>query len=593
MSSDFKTVLVEQSQISDITDEEVFAVQAGAGASTYQQFASVSASNSSMVFSVTVPSENIVIDRHVLIQSTVNLTLTLSGVQPTEQCFQYGLTDSFQAFPLQSLFTTMQSTINNVSVSSNTKDIMPMLLRMNDKATLSRYNSLTPSNPDTQYGVYADGILANNNPLASFSNNGYDDQFMPRGAYPATIVIERYVNGVYVDDSPISTSATTNTWKIFITAQFTEPFLFLSPFLNTAPCCEAGLLGINNMSFNFTVDSGCKRVFSTANTNIAGGAITSYITGIELGLVGPTTITGKQNGFEEAKLLFNFLSLQPSSYNKIKTKNVVPYSDYPRYLSVSNNNATMTPNSTQTITSQAVQLNQVPDLIIVSARVPMSSQDWRHPSGFLAIENVSINFNNASGLLSSATVQDLYNISYRNGSAQSFYEFRGQSVNNNNATGGVTSIPTTGSLLVISPVHDLSLPDYLSSSSLGQYQLQMNVRVRNQLPYNVTPELCIITMNSGVFSTILGTSSVYTGILTKQMVLNTKEQNPVPALARDEYERMVGGRLSNRGMGALRKMIRLHRKMDGADMKAGVLSGGVSSGGVAPASKSRLSKHLM
>jgi hypothetical protein len=97
-------------------------------------------------------------------QSTITFTLNATGVPDTQLALNLGLTDALQSFPLQSLFTTAQATINNVSVSSNYQDILPQILRMNDKAILSRYNSLTPSNPDTQYGVYSDGVGANNNP---------------------------------------------------------------------------------------------------------------------------------------------------------------------------------------------------------------------------------------------------------------------------------------------------------------------------------------------------------------------------------------------------------------------------------------------
>jgi hypothetical protein len=505
--SDFKTVLIENAVISDITDEEVFGVQSSASQSTYQQFQAVSTSNSSIVFNVQIPSENIVIDRHLLLRSDVAFTITAGNVPVGGQVFQYGLTDALQAFPLNSLFTTVQSTINNVSVSTNLQDILPMIMRMNDKEMLARYNSMTPSNPDTAYGEYEDAILTNNNPLAGFNNNSYDDNYMPRGAYPVSVTIERYVSGVYTDASPKSTSATTNTWKIFVRGQFTEPFLALSPFVNSQPCNQAGLVGINNMSFVLNVDSSCKRVFSTANSSVVGTALSSYISNIQLGIVGSNTLTDQQTGFTDAKLLFNFLSLQPEQYGKISTKNVVPYLDYPRYISTSASNAPILAGATSTLTSQSIQLNQIPDLILICARVPMSSQTWANTSSFLAIEGVSISFNNASGLLASARTQDIYNISYRNGSAQSFYEFQGNANVNNNATGGITSVPTTGSLLVLNPVYDFSLPSYLSSSSLGQYQFQFNLTVRNQFGYTITPEICIVTVNSGIFATQQGEHS--------------------------------------------------------------------------------------
>jgi hypothetical protein len=234
-------------------------------------------------------------------------------------------------------------------------------------------------------------------------------------------------------------------------------------------------------------------------------------------------------------------------------------------------------------------LNQVPDLILISVRLPMGSQTAANPSSFLTINNISVNFNNASGLLASATQVDLYNLSYRNGSAQSFYEFQGKSTIPNNATGTTSVIPTTGSLLVLNPVMDFSLPSYLSSSSLGQYQFQFNINVTNQYGYTITPEICICTINSGLFVTQQGTSQIFTGILTKEQVLQTKSENPVPHLDSGEYARLVGGKLQNRGMSALMKLVhhyKKHKKGMSSIMGSGTSGGGHSGG-------SKLKKHLM
>jgi hypothetical protein len=610
--SDIQTVLIEDSRIADLTDKDVFGVVAGASQSTFQQFQAVSASNSSIVFALQIPNENIVVDRHILLQTTLNFSVNINaqgvnggvGVPAGSQAFQYGLTDCLQAFPLNSLFTTTQSTINNVSVSTNLQDVLPMLSRMNDNRMLSRYNSLTPSYVDNQWGVYSNAVLTNSNPLASYNNNGYDEDFEPRGAYALqSILVQHYVAGVLTDNSVISTGLTDN-WVISIVVQLTEPFLALSPYINCQPNSQAGLLGINNLSFVLNVDSSCKRLFSTANTTLApipaGGTystgLSSFITSITLGT------STQPSAFQNTRLLFNFLSLQPEQYSKISTKNVVPFLDYPRYLTISNNNTSIAPfnpavsisSQIVTLTSQSIQLNQVPDLILISVRIPMSSQNWSYTSSFLAIKSIAINFNNASGLLSTATTQDLYNMSFRNGSQQSFYEFNGVAGVNNNTSGVQSLVPTTGSLLVLSPSMDFSLPSYLSASSLGQFQFQFNIGVVNQFPWGIVPEICIITMNSGIFCTQTGTSQIFTGLLTKQQVLQTKEQTPVPHLESSEYQRLVGGKLGNFGMSNVLKMIRERpllkhaRSIVGAGTSGGVMSAGVMSGG----KRSKLDKYL-
>ena len=570
-------------------------------------------------------------------QLAFQVAITPTVPIPLNTCvFDYGVSDCIQAFPLNSLFNTVQSTINNVSVSTNLKDILPMITRMYDRRVLSRLNSTSPSYCDNTYGDYADALLsaptnlavgqsANNNPLASVKTNGYDEDFYPRGAYQLDAFVLDHYTGAAWDNSPISLAAAGERWVISIKLTVTEPFLALSPYINTEPDNDAGLVGVNNLSLVCNIDGSCSRLFSTA---LGSAAFTPFITGISLGWNDPTAgaIQTQPVGFANTQLLFNFLSLQPEQYAKISTKNVVPFVDVPRYLTVSTNAVAIpayTPTygvngvpvvpSSQIITSQSIQLNQVPDLILICARVPMSTQNWAYPSGFLTISNISVNFNNASGLLATATPQNLYELSAKNGSSQSWNEFRGLVASTQTSGAplannqGVIMLPSTGSLLVLNPVMDFSLPSYLSSSSLGQYQFQFNLTVQNQLPIAVTPELCIITMNSGIFVTQQGTSSVFSGILTKEQVLATKEKNPVPHLATNEYKRLIGGKLSNRGMGSLMKMVRdmprLHHHLmarEGAGSSGGGSSGGGSSGGMAGGaisgrgskSLSKLAKHF-
>ena len=52
------------------------------------------------------------------------------------------------------------------------------------------------------------------------------------------------------------------------------------------------------------------------------------------------------------------------------------------------------------------------------------------------------------------------------------------------------------------------------------------------------PELVIITMNSGIMVTEAGASAVYTGILTKQDVIDASKQEPY---SHHEVSRMMGG----------------------------------------------------
>ena len=643
--STFKTILIQDSRIANITDEEVFAVADGPSQQTQQNFTATTQSASSIVFNIQIPSENIVIDRHLLMQSTITLDLTLSsslidGFNATPApksvlVFDYGLTDSLQVFPLNSLCTTQQMSINNATVSQNTKDILPMLLRMYDRRKLNRYNSLCPSLPDSFYSEYISGLGASNNVLSGYNNQSLDEDFVPRGAFPVQIlnVIHSYqyndgtaYQTVYDSSLVMIESTIYNKWEIVIQFTTTEPFICLPPWINTNSNNQAGLVGVNNLSCNFNIDSTCSRVFSTANkfiSNIALGATSTAMTTPDLTSIETITINGNDyiaytsttagssiNAFQSSQLLFNFLSLQPEQYKKISSKNCVPYLDYPRYLSSQQSTVTIASKGSSTLTSQSLQLNQIPDLLLICVRKPMSTQNWTDPSAFLTINSISMSFNNTAGILSSANQQQLYNISYRNGSAQSFYEFAGTT--RSNYTGAVdingdisysqelvgrgAIVGTTGSLLVLNPVYDFNLPSYLSNSSLGQYNLYFTINVTNQFASAVAnPEICVVTINSGIFTTQLGTSIINTGILTKEDVLRTKDQ--APTMDTSDHRRFIGGNLSNMGMSNILKLVKKHVKgfindASGPTEEPMTSSGaGMSAGSMSAGRISRLSKY--
>ena len=144
--NEFQPRLVLDSRINDITDKIDIAVESSAAQSTYQPFRSVNSSNSSITFNVNVPSENIAIDRRILIQTDLNFEVNITGATVAgDRVFEWGRTDGLGQFPLNGLFSQVQATINNVSVSSPVEDIMPSLLRMCDQKEVSKYNLLTAS----------------------------------------------------------------------------------------------------------------------------------------------------------------------------------------------------------------------------------------------------------------------------------------------------------------------------------------------------------------------------------------------------------------------------------------------------------------
>ena len=84
MSSDYKTVLITDDRIANLTDSISYAVVKGAQQITTAQFKATTQSASSIVFNVVVPSLETVIDRRVMIRSTI--TLKITGTAAVDHC---------------------------------------------------------------------------------------------------------------------------------------------------------------------------------------------------------------------------------------------------------------------------------------------------------------------------------------------------------------------------------------------------------------------------------------------------------------------------------------------------------------------------
>lgn len=594
MDSSFKTTLVKDSTIADITDDLVFAVESGAANCTYQQFPATSPSNSSLVFSVQLPSESIVMGRDVLLRAGLTISIACGSaavaanqVPVGQPAFTYGVDSAFAAFPFSSLITTASVQINNTNVSINLQDVFPQLLCLSPREHAAYYNGMSPSLPDGDYAKFSDGLGATNNALASYVGGGYDNRLEGRGSFPVFIgVVHNIAGGILTDASLISTNVA-DTWVITLSTVVTEP-LFLSPFTWGCPERNAqGLCGINNMAMTFNIDASLKRVFSSSSayiTGVSAGTVGSAVAGqlydANPSLFKPIGLMSTDSAARSSAtptLLLKFLSTQGSDL--IKSKNVVPYTDFPRYITTGLASVPAAGLAAVSLMSQNLQLNQMPSKLVVCVRKPMGLQNFPDTATFLTITGVSVNLNNASGLLSSASQQDLWRMSARNGSNQTWLQFSGLSTKPaayGVVGGGISRIGTGGSLLVLNPAFDLSLPDYISCGSLGNYNLQLTVSCVNQYGVDITPEIVIMCINDGIMTTQQGVTSTFTGILSKEMVLDAKR---LPATSSAEETRMVGGKLLDGHRFRAAKHAFMAGAVSGGARSGGASSGGASSGG--------------
>lgn len=513
MSADFEKVLVKDPRL-DVVDSIKYAVVKGGQNVTASPFRAISESSSQVIWNIQVPSEQTIVDRRVLWQGTLVLNVANAGLG------QYGVSWSLASFPLHQLLSVMQATINNNTVSLNVNDALPIITRLLSCEDLTWFNSTTPTFADTQnkYVVPTD-LTDHNNPLSSlwgceFGKNPH------RGCFAPTNVV--------------AGAGETQDWTFLLT----EPLL-ISPFIySDLKANSQGFYGIQNMNFILNKSGQEKRV--------ARGAVT---------VNSASTSGGGTSSSPTSTLLFTFLTPHPSDL--MPARNIVPFYELPRYIT-SFPNATLArktneagtllaygPNSTS-INLNTLQLNQIPDKLIIYVRKTLANNST-DPDVALPIGKISINFNNNSGILASANPVQLWQMSRDNGLTNTWTEYSGYGItavlDPVSGAPGAQLVGTVGSYLVLEFGKDIQLTeDFYAAGSLGNFNLQVQLtEVFNNTYADILAnsyQIIMITMNSGVFVNERGTSSTYTGILTKQDILEASQQEHY---THHDVGRMVGG----------------------------------------------------
>lgn len=574
MSESFSTVLVKDDRL-NCKDNVKYAVYKGGANVTYSEIKANSETNSSHVYNVIVPSEQTIIDRRVEWSSEIRFKLNFTGLPPATgsgnipyDLVQYGKASALCAYPLHSCCSTISATINNNTVSQNMDDVLQPMIRFLERKHTQKYTATTPTMPDN-YLNYADGVSGINNPLGAFNNAEKESDYQARGSFQLLGINQSDFNDGTPDNTVYTGSGGSAT--LWVRVRVTEPFM-MSPFIFAhEKSNNQGMYGIQNLNFRMNINSQARIWRQAQITNEA-----STPTNIPI-----PTIT--IDSFVDSKLIFCYLTPHPEDL--LPAKNVVSFLEMPRYLTSGPTNIPAL--GTVQVNTQTLQLNQVPDKLIVFARRKVTSLGAS--DAFLPIKNISINWNNTSGILSTASQEKLWLMSVESGINQTWLEWSGQAKNYNaTVSGGVPvgadaykKTPLVGGILALDFGKDINIHEsYYSSGSLGTFQLQIRLGLFNQDPdlaVNASNyEIVVITLNSGVFVCERGTSSTYTAILTKQDVLDASAK---PAYHYSDVARVVGGGLMDNLKSSVGSAM-AGSGMSGAGMSGAGTSGGAELGGM-------------
>ena len=471
----------------DFDERQYYAILKGADRVSWKTIITSSSSNSSATFTAPPPSPMTEVNRDVKLLQPVQIDFV--GNAPLGQTLLQSQYDAPRAYPLSSIMETLQVDLNNTSFSINMKDTIHGLLRYHNSDKLKTGNmSTTPTTLD-QTQQYSDLANSIRNPLGSIIDS-VAGALEPRGSFPYVSLTNNVSGGIGED-----TTATAN----FL---FCED-LFLSPLLFGSECEETGFIGLQTFQMTVNWSNDLSRIW--CHDNSGGTTLTSIV--VTLGV---------------PSLLFQYKT--PSPLSQIPASMSYPYYEIQRYPT--DLKETIAPNASKPISSSNVQLNSIPRMMYIWARKRNADLTFLDTDTFLSIEKISINWANQSGLLSSASKQDLYKMSQKNGCNLSWMQWSGDGTQYNSGS-TQQDIHGPGSVLAIEFGTDIGLAADEAAGLNGTFQLQMEVEVKNQSASDITPTLYVVIVNEGVFTIENNSSYSQIGVISRTDILNAAKQEGI------------------------------------------------------------------
>lgn len=611
MSADIQKEAVFDDRI--IQSPPRYAVEKGALSLTNAPFNAIAATSSQQTFNIYVPSENVFVDRALRWSATgffsINCHATASWLTSASAggtgdylvpLLNYGTDIALSPLPLNYLCQTMTATINDTTTVINSQDVLMEVMRL----TNYKKNLLQRTCPTMldKYQWNGTGLRTVNDPMAGFAEAMNVDE-QPNGAfggfywtdsagndlrnlgtldapsgttfgsYSATNGAGTSVTVYFVDGVPCvnlnGAPAADTDFPLFFAFRSTEK-LVLSPFVFADDCeDDTGLFGINNIQLimNFKSGSALQRLLRTrSNGGPPTGATAGGYPQGTAPLVSALNWNNNATGGVWANTVMNVQFLTPSLDVPLPPKSVVPYMEFPRYIT-QQQNGIAAPGVIQ-LQSQTITLPQIPDLLLIYVKASKATgypdpQSPEYGDCYMPLANsfnsavknpLSVNFDNFSGLLSSHTTEELYQMSVANGLQMPWNTWSGSAYSENATPAGQLlygaglpanpyqiagqSRSTVGGFLVLKPSKDITLQPGQAPSLVGNFTLQFNLSVVNTFGYPVTPTLYVITANSGFFESIRGSSRIIKGVLSEQDIISA----PMSATqTRSGLKRLVGG----------------------------------------------------
>ena len=525
-----------------INELREYIIESGSTNATVQSYTATNYNNNQLSFSFVTPSPDVVMDRKMYVcyqvqMQDVNPLGSGSGVNPSQSDFVSQL-EGPRIVPLHSASTSVQCSMNGTSFSWTPDKLIAAMLR---------YYKLEKGQADTMCPLLGDQLMLYQ----------YSDGKTPAGAGIAgRSPFAPYQNGfpmwnltsrnLYNFGGSVSPPSATLNNNLTVSWGCPEPVI-LPPLEFGAHCQSPGLFGVSSFTLNYNFDP--TRFWTSGvfdNTSTAGGLIPRNM---QPGQQINGVLSSQSNLFVSAPTLVVKYYTLPNSFPR-PLKVSYPFYQIDSYITSSpvpiGGSAPGSAGTSAPITTPTILLNTIPHRMYFCAKRALTpaggitnNQQWSFNSPaytdtFGLITNMSITFNNQSGVLSTTDFESLYFVCVKNGLEDvSWLQFTGgvyqgyQKIYFSDLGLGLGSSaidynrPGPGSVICLTPA-ELCLDESFVSGSLGRFSIQANLKVINPLSYLVNYDVYTIVVSEGIttYDTSTGLWSKAVGVVSSAEVLS-------------------------------------------------------------------------
>jgi len=470
-----------------------YVLEEGSNVTSYIPLISSSHSTTNTTFNLNNIADFTCRDSRMVMELDVTLTLTLTNSTASPITAIQADNFGWKQYPLNRCVQNIQHQINQASYTLNTNDLIDGITRVNmcpDDADF--FDNTQPDYVDS----YAKSTGSNLSPLAPYSNTlAGDGVFKPRS------LGWKIVSG--------NTIAPSSTSSLVITGHLYEPLI--SPFNNVGKHDRSGLYAITGELIQI---QWVTRLFDNMFAYAIPAGLTIATSVVSLG--------------QQAKLNCIYLTPKDNLIKEIPPESITHYNDYTVFTNkIATSVVAGAPLSGQS--SQVVNFTNLPNKILVYARTSNASRTCATTDKYLSLLNLTCQFDSGLPQFASASQDQLYDISVRNGLTMPRGCFKQVPLNTASSEMSGT-LYGCGSVLVIDPALDLSIRPADSVASSGRFIFQVqNANFVNNTDVDFDEvTLYVVGINSACLER---SGSQYRNFLLTSpdgMVQKARELQPIP-----------------------------------------------------------------